>query len=150
MVTSVVHSLCRCKVDTLPLYFLFSYLHQNISMRFLTCEPNLWRQLNYTDEADIFYRSPSQWLAEKFFSGNATDNLPSHFVMFDELLIKNPSLMNGHRTNYDLCARFFHTHFPQGRISSYIIVMCHSEWTRRNARYVTLENSNGVSRKHDA
>lgn len=42
---------------------LYSHLHENVSVRFLTCEPNLHRELNYTDEADRFYEHPDAWLA---------------------------------------------------------------------------------------
>ncbi len=42
------------------------YIHQNISMRFLTCEPNLRQEANYTDEAEVFFSDPVTWLQREF------------------------------------------------------------------------------------
>ena len=36
----------------------YSHIHANISMRFLSCEPNFKKQENYLDEADLFYKDP--------------------------------------------------------------------------------------------
>ncbi|GIZ01876.1 GPI mannosyltransferase 3 [Caerostris extrusa] len=33
----------------------YSYIHRNISMKFLSCEPNFNNAVNYTDEADVFF-----------------------------------------------------------------------------------------------
>ena len=117
----------------------YSYLHMNVSMRFLTCEPNLSGDLNYTDEADEFYSSPERWLTDNYFSKTST--LPTHVVMFDELYVKVPLLMSHYRTKYDQCARFFHTHFPEGRISSYVIVLCSTEWIRRSSFHYLMFNN---------
>ena len=116
-------------------------------MRFLTCEPNLYRLANYTDEADVFYRNPGAWLKENYFGENATESLPTHFVMFDELFVRLPSMMNQHRSDYDLCVRFFHTHFPEGRVSTYVVVMCRTEWIRRSAGQMPLMNASNVYRQ---
>ncbi|XP_042229036.1 GPI mannosyltransferase 3-like [Homarus americanus] len=40
----------------------FSHLHKNISMKFLTCEPNLQHKEDYMDEADVFEENPLSWL----------------------------------------------------------------------------------------
>lgn len=44
----------------------YSHIHQNISMRFLTCEPNLQQKKNYLDEADIFEQDPLGWLHQEY------------------------------------------------------------------------------------
>ena len=40
----------------------YSHIHTNISMRFLTCEPNFKKVENYLDEADLFYQEPMKWI----------------------------------------------------------------------------------------
>jgi hypothetical protein len=40
----------------------YSYLHKNINMTFLTCEPNLENLKNYKDEADKFFEKPIEWI----------------------------------------------------------------------------------------
>ena len=44
--------------------FLYSHLHRNISIQFLTCEPNFNQRENYVDEADLFFENPSGWLLQ--------------------------------------------------------------------------------------
>ncbi|ELU03730.1 hypothetical protein CAPTEDRAFT_107850 [Capitella teleta] len=84
------------------------YLHRNISLRFLTCEPNLDLVANYTDESDVFYEDPVAWLNKTY----ATSSLPSHIVMFDVLLPRVSDFIS--RNSYEKCAEFFHSHFPRG------------------------------------
>jgi len=113
----------------------YSHLHQNVSLRFLTCEPNLG-QANYQDEADVFYRDPLGWLHSEY-QGNATDSrngaagmegsglslkLPSHLVMFNELAVHISEFLKRHK--YRECTRLFHTHVPEGRVSSYVLMWC--------------------------
>jgi len=100
-------------------------------MRFLTCEPNLGRVSNYTDEADAFYRSPEAWLAANNFSSDAAAaaELATHLVMFDELHVRTAAVLRHSRLGYRLCGQFFHTHFPEGRVSMYVVVLCSAQWT---------------------
>jgi len=106
-----------------------SYLHRNITMNFLTCEPNLSRVGNYTDEADAFYANPDAWLvARNFGSGDPDANsLPTHIVMFDELHVRMAAVLH---SDYRLCGRFFHTHFAEGRVSMYVVALCSTRWMR--------------------
>lgn len=60
----------------------YSHLHVNVSVRFLTCEPDFNQSGNYLDEAEEFYRSPEGWLRRNYPS-NGT--LPSHIICFDTL-----------------------------------------------------------------
>ena len=98
----------------------YSFLHSNVSMRFLTCEPNLNHTANYTDEADIFYRDPAKWLREEYLS--TKHKLPTHVVYFSVLQasIRDFLTLQG----YTRCAKFFHTHVPEGRIGSHVLVSC--------------------------
>lgn len=62
---------------------IFSYLHVNVSSRFLTCEPNFnASNTNYLDESEIFYNNPNVWLRQNY-PPNGT--LPSHIISFDIL-----------------------------------------------------------------
>ena len=99
--------------------WFFSYIHQNVSMRFLTCEPNLSGVANYTDEADVFYQNPERWLRKEY---STRSKLPSHLVMFNAL---EPSIAKWLRRNrYQTCSKFFHTHKPDGRVGSHVVVHC--------------------------
>ncbi|XP_074643066.1 GPI alpha-1,2-mannosyltransferase 3-like [Tubulanus polymorphus] len=98
----------------------YSYLHTNVGMRFLTCEPDLTASaVNYTDEADLFYDSPGQWLNHTFPVNSA---LPTHLVMYNVLHKKISSFLS--RNDYKQCARIFHTHLPEGRVGTHILVYC--------------------------
>ncbi|XP_060065292.1 GPI mannosyltransferase 3-like [Ylistrum balloti] len=98
----------------------YSYLHQNISMRMLTCEPNLSRKENYTDEADQFYNHPVRWLKQEY-KVNLTP-LPSHIVYFNKLQTNITEFLT--QSGYKECGNFFHTHFSEGRVGSHIKVSC--------------------------
>ncbi|XP_054732048.1 GPI mannosyltransferase 3 [Anastrepha obliqua] len=62
----------------------YSHVHENITMRFLTCEPNLQNKPNYVDEADQFYQSPVHWLRSHIPSYPRTA-MPSHIVLYQPL-----------------------------------------------------------------
>lgn len=72
----------------------YSHLHKNISMRFLTCEPNLKKIKSYKEEQEIFFENPMDWLETNYLN-NAAVNLPSHLVVLDSLLEQiQPFLQN--------------------------------------------------------
>ena len=87
-------------------------------MRFLTCEPNLSHQANYTDEADIFYENPMKWLRAEYSSRK----LPTHVILFDRLLDQVGQCLADH--GYRECRKLFHTHIPEGRVGSHVLVWC--------------------------
>ena len=129
---SILFYLCCCW------NVLCSYIHHNITMKFLTCEPNLGRNTNYTDEADVFYSSPEAWLAANNFTSNAAAaNLPTHLVMFDELHVRIAAVLRDSPNGYGLCGQFFHTHFPEGRVSMYVVVLCSSRWIQAVRQHST-------------
>ncbi|XP_037030520.1 GPI mannosyltransferase 3 [Bradysia coprophila] len=70
----------------------FSHIHQNVSMRFLTCEPNFSQQDNYVDEADHFYKDPLAWYRFHIPVYPRTA-MPTHLVMFDNLVEKLPEIL---------------------------------------------------------
>lgn len=69
------------KFKTFP---LSSHVHANVSMRFLTCEPNLTKKDNYVDEADQFYENPMKWI-RSHLPVNPVSALPTHVVLYDTL-----------------------------------------------------------------
>ena len=106
-----------------------SYIHKNLAMQFLTCEPNLRHQANYTDEAAIFYDQPLAWLDQ-----NIVLHYPSHLVMFNTLQPAIHEFTQEH--GYRDCAKFFHTHVPEGRVGSHVIVMCKQDWLLGKERMI--------------
>ncbi|XP_012947012.1 GPI mannosyltransferase 3 [Aplysia californica] len=98
----------------------YSHLHQNISMRFLTCEPNLQGLSGYEEEADRFYQSPQDWLRSEY--GRGKRYWPTHIVYFNSLHKQISSLLT--QSGYRMCESFFHTHFPEGRVGSSIFISC--------------------------
>lgn len=62
----------------------YSHIHANISMRFLTCEPNFNNEPKYLDEADQFYDAPMSWI-RKNLPVHPISALPTHLVVFDTL-----------------------------------------------------------------
>ncbi|XP_022258660.1 GPI mannosyltransferase 3-like isoform X2 [Limulus polyphemus] len=110
--------------DTVDILFLmpchstpfYSHIHRNVSMRFLTCEPNFEETSSYEDEADIFFRNPTTWLEENIkqdVTSSTFSSQPSHLVLFDSLLSQISSFLKAH--DYILCFQTFHTHFPETR-----------------------------------
>ncbi|XP_037721691.1 GPI mannosyltransferase 3 isoform X1 [Drosophila subpulchrella] len=62
----------------------YSHIHQNVTMRFLTCEPNLEKKEQYKDEADRFFEDPVHWI-NSHIPVHPLTALPSHVVLFDPL-----------------------------------------------------------------
>lgn len=105
-------------------------------MRFLTCEPNLSAIPDYIDEADVFYQDPVSWLQEQqiWQSTDSGDHLnPSHLVMFNTLQGTIEGFLKNH--TYAPCGTFFHTHVPEGRVGSRVLVYCSKEWRDKRERW---------------
>ncbi|KFM69129.1 GPI mannosyltransferase 3, partial [Stegodyphus mimosarum] len=88
----------------------YSYIHKNISMKFLTCEPNFENADGYIDEADEFFENPMEWLTKNYDS-NRNQLLPTHIVMFDKLYDNISIFLK--KFHYKLCFTAFHSHFTQ-------------------------------------
>lgn len=89
-------------------------------MRFLTCEPNLDQVDEYMDEADEFYEDPEFWLKREYKLQKSP--LPSHVVYFNTLHYEISLFLS--QSGYRQCGKFFHTHLPEGRVGSHVIVSC--------------------------
>lgn len=105
---------------------LQSHLHLNITVRMLTCPPNLVHIDDYIDETDLFYQDPKNWLQYNVLTRNDNELTfvpPHHIVIFDVLYekLKNWNFF----VDYSVCASVFHTHFPERRTGKYILLLCH-------------------------
>lgn len=106
----------------------YSHVHNNVSMRFLTCEPNLTAQgPNYVDEADQFFANPMNWITKYLFRSSkhnlpvvCESFLPSFIVLYDRL---EKQIGHALSTCYYISHRSFHTHFPEGRVGRYMLVL---------------------------
>lgn len=76
-------------------------------MRFLTCEPNLSGADNYTDEADLFYQGPVEWLKTEVVKG-PNKHVYSHVIMFDCLEPYVERYLS--KGKYYPVAHFFYSH----------------------------------------
>uniref|UniRef100_A0A0A1X6J3 Mannosyltransferase n=1 Tax=Zeugodacus cucurbitae TaxID=28588 RepID=A0A0A1X6J3_ZEUCU len=99
----------------------YSHVHENITMRFLTCEPNLQNKPDYIDEADQFYRSPVHWLRSHIPSYPRTA-MPSHIVLFEPLA----PLINEFLINYKIVHRIFNAEVNENIAPQQIL----NEWSR--------------------
>lgn len=88
------------KARKLTTFCNYSHIHENVTMRFLTCEPNLKQMDNYKDEADRFYESPKTWIRSNVPSYPRTA-MPSHVVMYEPLA----SQLNEFLLNYKVLER---------------------------------------------
>ncbi|CAG0922656.1 unnamed protein product [Notodromas monacha] len=108
------------KLDSSGILFLtpchstpfYSHLLRNVPMQFLTCEPQ-----QSPDEADRFFADPL----------NAIDLYPvekfSHVVIFDSLLEILTRKYFADR-KFTVCAKFFHSFFPDARRGRELFVLC--------------------------
>lgn len=84
----------------------YSHIHANISMRFLTCEPNFKNEANYLDEADKFYEAPMKWIRSQL-PVHPVSALPTHVVVFDTLAPKLSDFLS----IYKPLEVFFHSEY---------------------------------------
>ncbi|XP_067929021.1 GPI mannosyltransferase 3-like [Watersipora subatra] len=100
----------------------YSHIHTNITMRFLTCDPNLNATENYRTEAQRFFEDPIQWLRSEVVKG-PNKHVYSHVTMFDSLEPKIEKFLS--KGSYKLCSKHFYSHFPEEEEKSkYIVVYC--------------------------
>ncbi|GAB0090424.1 Mannosyltransferase [Sergentomyia squamirostris] len=78
---------------------LYSHIHTNVSLRFLTCEPNLTDDPGYEDEADKFYRNPTNWLDGNIPAYPPSER-PTHLVLFDSLKEKISGFLRDYRETH--------------------------------------------------
>ncbi|XP_012234980.1 GPI mannosyltransferase 3 [Linepithema humile] len=99
---------------------LYSHLHVNTTVRFLTCEPNFNNTKDYIDETDKFSANPKVWLDDNYVN-NKSVALPSYVIMFDKVASKVTDFLR----SYKLIAKVFHTHLPQSKYGKYILLYKH-------------------------
>lgn len=101
---------------------LYSHLHVNASVRFLTCEPNRDGAEDYADEADRFFANPASWLDDRYYYGVAEGRVaalpPTYVMVFDNVAAKITRFLDA----YELIARVFHAHFPQSNYGRYVLL----------------------------
>lgn len=97
----------------------YSHLHQNVPMRFLTCEPNLHHNATYVDEAEQFYTNPNRWLERDY---PLKKSVPSHIICYDVLVPQIDPYLKKH--GYTLQQKLYHGH--QGvlpdRVGEFVLV----------------------------
>lgn len=96
---------------------LYSHVHQNVSLRFLTCEPNLSGEKNYVDEADQFYANPAAWL-RSHVPVYPKSALPTHTVLFDTLQPKIGDFLK----SYKLIHNVSHSDYIDSRIGYNVLL----------------------------
>ncbi|KAK3089704.1 hypothetical protein FSP39_005759 [Pinctada imbricata] len=98
----------------------YSFIHRNFTLRFLTCDPNLDKVENYIDETNDFFNDPSHWLRQEYHIQGKP--LPSHIVYFNTLQSDISDFLV--QSGYKHCRTFFHTHLPEGRVGTHVMVSC--------------------------
>lgn len=82
-------------------FCLCSHIHENVTMRFLTCNPNLEQRENFKDEADRFFEAPMHWLRSHIPVHPITAQ-PSHVVLFDSLEKKITDFLINYKLLYSI------------------------------------------------
>ncbi|XP_011865110.1 PREDICTED: GPI mannosyltransferase 3 [Vollenhovia emeryi] len=96
---------------------LYSHLHVNTTIRFLTCEPNLDNVEDYVDEADRFFANATAWLDDNYVK-NSEVALPTYVIVFDSAASKIPDFLR----TYTLIVKVFHTYFPERNYGENILL----------------------------
>ncbi|GAB6022258.1 hypothetical protein CHUAL_006389 [Chamberlinius hualienensis] len=97
---------------------LYSHLHLNVSVRFLTCEPNFEKMANYVDEADLFYANQSLFMENHF----KDLELPQLIVTYDssKSAVRNFFVRN----HYILCEKIANYGLRDDRKGQQIQIYC--------------------------
>ncbi|XP_011644025.1 GPI mannosyltransferase 3 isoform X2 [Pogonomyrmex barbatus] len=104
--SSITDTLFLTPCHATPLY---SHLHVNASIRFLTCEPNFNNIEDYVDEADQFFADPATWLKNNYIN-NSKVTLPTYVIIFSNIMSKISEFLH---TYYKPIAIVFHTDFAE-------------------------------------
>lgn len=115
----------------------YSHIHANITMRFLTCEPNLSNKDNYQDEAEEFYDAPMKWI-RGHLPVHPVSALPTHVVVFDTLAPKISDFLS----IYKPIEVFFHSeHVESSRNGKNIILFERIEQIKKSPPKIDIEAS---------
>lgn len=112
--TSLMDTLILTPCHSTPLY---SHLHVNTPIRFLTCEPNLNNIEDYVDEADQFFGNAMAWLNDNYIN-NKKVALPTYVIVFDNTASEIPEFLR----TYKLITKVFHTYFPERNYGKNILL----------------------------
>ncbi|XP_011173364.1 GPI mannosyltransferase 3 [Solenopsis invicta] len=115
--TSLTNTLILTPCHSMPLY---SHLHVNTSIRFLTCEPNLNNTEDYVDEADQFFANATVWLNNNYIN-NEKVTLPTYVIVFDNIVSEISKFLR----SYELIAEVHHTYFPEWNYGENILLYKH-------------------------
>lgn len=100
---------------------MYSHTHRlDIQLEYLTCLPNLDNDPQHVEEADKFYSNPEAVILRKYSDYDC-------LVMFDNLLttIREETDQNVlDQVGFKDTQKFFHTHFPNGRVGGEVHVLC--------------------------
>ena len=101
---------------------LYSHIHEDVPVRFLTCNPPLHGQPVEEEEAEIFYKAPRAWIDLNYPLNSSYPSLPGNVLLFDNL---EPQVGGALRARgLQPCLSWHHTHFPEGRIGSRVLLYC--------------------------
>ncbi|XP_075161416.1 phosphatidylinositol glycan anchor biosynthesis class B isoform X2 [Haematobia irritans] len=95
----------------------YSHIHQNVTMRFLTCEPNLKQIPNYKDEAELFFDSPVHWLRSHIPSYPRSAK-PTHVVLYEPLA----EIINEFLLDYKQLYRIDNAEYINSRTGKHILI----------------------------
>lgn len=115
----------------------YSHLHQNVTMNFLTCEPNLKNATNYKDEAELFYEEPMKWI-EFNIPIHPIEEMPKYVVMFDVL---EPRILQ-FLSIYKRILTIPHAEVVSNCVQGSMVVQCNN----RSSLYVAQVSSERVGR----
>lgn len=98
----------------------YSHVHQNVTMRFLTCQPNFNADENYTDEADQFFAKPAAWI-RSHIPVYPPSALPTHIILFDNIEKQLEEFLK----KYKLIDTLPHSEYVNDRIGHNVLVYEH-------------------------
>ncbi|XP_001600895.2 GPI mannosyltransferase 3 isoform X1 [Nasonia vitripennis] len=95
----------------------YSHLHKNVSMNFLTCEPNLNDVKNYVNDADYFFDNPAKWVKQNYLN-KPLNTWPLYVITYDTTAPKIIEFIK----YYTQLTNYSDTHFPEhGKFNEYVI-----------------------------
>lgn len=93
---------------------LYSHIHVNTTIKYLTCKPDFTGKIDYIDEAELFFHNPERW----FTGAYARVPKPTHLVFYDVLLPRIENVL----VHYRHLQTVFHTEYPEGRVGANFLI----------------------------
>jgi hypothetical protein len=92
-------------------------------MKFLTCEPNLFKETNYVDEADMFYSDPNKWFMLNEDSIESITHLVIFEKLYNQLKESNSEITKRFVKKFFSCEKFFYSFaLASSRLDQYILL----------------------------